>query len=574
MKSFVLVLASVLLLPTPSLHAAPTAPAIRGKLTKHRFTTSKVFPGTERDYWVYVPAEYAPATPACLMVFQDGGGYAELTGPWKVPVVFDRLIADKGMPVTVGVFVNPGVVPATAAKALPRQNRSFEYDELGDRYARFLLDELLPEVGRTVNLSREPGCRAIAGASSGAIAAFNAAWERPQSFGRIFSTIGTYVGLRGGDELSTLVRKTEPKPLRVFLQDGRNDLDIFAGSWWVANQQMLSALTFAGYQVNHVWGEGKHNDEHGAAILPEALVWLWKGFPEPITAGKDSKQPVVKIVDPAVPWTLVGEGYGFAEGPESNARGEVFFADIPGNRILKAALDGRVVPFVEPSGGTAGLMFGKDGRLYATQMKEKAVVSFDRAGKSLPVVKDLEPNDLAVSHEGHVYVTEPSTKRVWFIARRKDGGFEEKRSIDTTLGYANGILLTPDQTQLYVSDSRGRYVWIFQRRSDGSLTHPQPHCHLHLKANASESGADGMTVDIEGRLYVATRMGLQICDQLGRVLAIVPMPESQSATNVVFGGPAHDELIVTTPHAVYRRKTRTRGVHSWQPPLVPEKPRL
>src|SRR5688500_17800288 len=201
----------------------------KGEVLKFSFEGSKVFPGAYRDYWVYVPAQYRPDTSACLYVKQDGV-------QWNAPTVFDNLIHKKEMPVTIGVFVMHGRVKAAdSEKALDRFNRSYEYDGLGGDYARFLLTELLPEVetkktsdGRAIRLSRDAKDRAIGGSSSGAIAAFTAAWENPEAFSRVFSAIGTYVGLRGGDRYPTLVRKYEPKPLRVFLQGGTNDLNIYA----------------------------------------------------------------------------------------------------------------------------------------------------------------------------------------------------------------------------------------------------------------------------------------------------------------------------------------------------------
>ena len=164
--------------------------------------------------------------------------------------------------------------------------------------------------------------------SSGAICAFNVAWERPDAFRRVLSTIGTYVGLRGGNDFPVLVRKTEPKPLRVFLQDGSNDLDLYAGSWWVANQDMLSSLTWAGYEVRHAWGSGGHNSEHAAEIMPDAVRWLWKDYPAPIKKGGTSGRRMDLLI-PGEEWELVSDGYRFAEGPALNDRGELFFSDIP-----------------------------------------------------------------------------------------------------------------------------------------------------------------------------------------------------------------------------------------------------
>jgi gluconolactonase len=255
----------------------------KGEVIKLTFNNSKIFPGTWREYWIYVPAQYNPSTPACLYVNQDGI-------QWKAPTVFDNLIHQKEMPVTIGVFINPGRVLAKDPQTgLDRFNRSYEYDGLGDAYVRFLLDEILPEVekqktsdGRAIRLSKNGNDRAIGGSSSGAICAFTAAWERPNAFSRVFSAIGTYVGLRGGERYSTLVRKTEPKPLRIFLQDGSDDLNIYAGDWWKANESMERALTFSGYEVKHEWGQEGHSGKQGTAIFPDVMRWLWKDWPQAI----------------------------------------------------------------------------------------------------------------------------------------------------------------------------------------------------------------------------------------------------------------------------------------------------
>jgi predicted alpha/beta superfamily hydrolase len=260
--------------PGPDSQVQPGVP--KGEVLKFVFDKSKIFPGTTREYWIYIPAQYRSETPACLYVSQDGIKAA-------APTVFDNLINKKEMPVTIGVFVMHGrVTTPDVNTGQDRYNRSFEYDGLGDNYVRFLLEELLPDVetktasdGRAIRLSHYANDRAIGGESSGAIAAFTAAWERPDSFSRVFSAIGTYVGLRGGDVYPTLIRKYEPKPIRVYLQDGSNDLNIYAGDWWMANQTMERALTFSGYEVNHVWGDNGHNGKHSTAIFPDAMRWLW-----------------------------------------------------------------------------------------------------------------------------------------------------------------------------------------------------------------------------------------------------------------------------------------------------------
>lgn len=257
----------------PDSQVRPDVP--QGKVTKYSWT-SKVFPGTVRDYWVYVPAQYDPKKPACVMVFQDGGSYMDPKGSYRVPVVFDNLIHKQEMPVTVGIFINPGVIPARTPGQPPARNRSFEYDTLSDQYARFLEQEILPEVGKGLNLRQDAAGRAIGGSSSGGICAFTAAWERPDLFSKVLSHVGSFTNIRGGDVYPGKIRKTPPKPIRVFLQDGANDLDNQHGNWPLANQQMAKALAFAKYDYQFVFGDGGHNGKHGGAILPDSLRWLWR----------------------------------------------------------------------------------------------------------------------------------------------------------------------------------------------------------------------------------------------------------------------------------------------------------
>jgi enterochelin esterase-like enzyme len=245
-----------------------------GKLTQMSKWSSKIFEGTTRDWWVYVPAQYKPEEPACVMVFQDGQGAQRY-----VPVVFDNLIAKGDMPVTVGIFISPGV------RADGKSNRSFEYDTLSDQYARFLLEEILPEVGKTYKLRQDAASRAIAGISSGGICAWTVAWERPNEFSKVHSWVGSFTNIasgqtlrEGGHNYPALIRKTPKKPIRIFLQDGANDLDNQHGNWPLANQQMVKALAFAGYDYKFEFGNGFHSEKHGRAILPDSLRWLWRDY--------------------------------------------------------------------------------------------------------------------------------------------------------------------------------------------------------------------------------------------------------------------------------------------------------
>lgn len=527
--------------------------------------TSKIFPGTNRQYWVYVPAQYDAAKPACVFVTQDGLGMAN---GWKLPTVMDNLIHEKAMPVTIGIFINPGAVPAPKDDAQPRFNRSFEYDGMGDRYARFLLEEILPEVGKTWKLSQDPNDRSIAGASSGAICAFTVAWERPDEFRRVLSTIGTYVGLRGGNEYPVLVRKTEPKPIRVFLQDGSKDLDIYAGSWWVANQDMLSSLQWAGYDVKHVWGEGGHNHKHTAAIVPDALRWLWRDYPKPIEAGRP-KENRIDLLIPGEGWQFVSEGYKFTEGGAVNAKGEVFFTDIPNNRIHKIDVDGKVSVFAEDTHGANGLRFGPDGLLYATQDGAQQIGRYDESGRNEPVVTGVNCNDLVVLNNGQGYFTDPKNHKVWWF---NTAG--EKKVVDEGIEFPNGLAVSTDQTLLSVADTRGRFVFSYQIQPDGSLAWKQPYGWLHTPDATSDSGADGMATDTEGRLYVTTAMGVQVLDQPGRVNIILPRPHTAWLANLAFGGPDRDMLYIFIGDKVFKRKVKVKGADASQKPFAPPRPQL
>jgi gluconolactonase len=557
---------------TPLSSRQPGVP--EGKVTQHTWT-STIFPGTVRDYWVYVPSQYRAGTPAAVMVFQDGGRFVTVDekSRWRVPIVFDNLIQRGEMPVTIGIFVDPGVLPAPRPDAQARYNRSFEYDGLGDRYVRFLLEEILPEVGKTYTLTTDPNLRAIGGSSSGAIAAFTAAWSRPDAFRRVLSFIGSYTNLRGGHLYASAVRKTAPKPLRVYLEDGSRDLNLYSGNWWVGNQDLASALEYAGYDATFVKSDQGHNNIHGAAVLPDALRWLFRGWTQPIvsSAGLPTSERhfVAEILAPGKDWELLSEGHGFTEGPAVDRQGNVFFSDIAQNRIYKIEhATGKVTVFKENTGGANGLMFGADGRLYACQKTARKVVAWAPDGAEAMLASEVDPNDLAVSARGDVYFSEPAAKKVWLVDAKG-----QKRVVHEGLAYANGVRFSPDQSLLVVADSQGRWVWSFQVGPDGSLLHGQPFYRLETPDESSVSAADGMTFDTEGYLYVATAQGIQILDQPGRVTAVIEKPHPKNPTNLVFGGPELDTLYVTARDKVFRRVLRRKGVFPWQP-VKPPQPRL
>jgi enterochelin esterase-like enzyme len=261
---------------------------IRGPFT----LPSSAYPGTQHTYWVYVPAQYNASEPASLMVFNDGQAFKNPTGNIRAHNVLDNLIHRREIPVMLAVFINPGRRP-DQPEPTPQNwgdrdtNRPTEYNSLDDRYARVIVDELMPALTKEYNISPDPDRRGIGGASSGAIAAFTVAWERPTSFRKVLSIVGSFVNLRGGHAYADVVLQSEKKPLRVFLQDGRNDNRALTEKgtydqtrdWFYQNVRLMEALTKKGYDVNYTWGMNRHGQAMGGAILPEMMRWLWRDQP-------------------------------------------------------------------------------------------------------------------------------------------------------------------------------------------------------------------------------------------------------------------------------------------------------
>lgn len=246
----------------------------KGTVTKYEWQ-SRMY-NNFREYWVYVPAQYDPTKPTALMIFQDGHSYVNDSGDFRVPIVYDNLIYQRKLPVTICVFVNPGHntkdYPESRFRA---SNRADEYDVLDDRYATMLMDEIIPELKKKYNISNDPKMHGIGGLSSGAICAFTAAWEHPEYFHKVLSHIGSYTNIRGGNNYPSIIRKHRTKDIKIFMQDGSNDLNNEHGDWWLANLEIESALKFKGYEFKFEKGSGTHSGKHGGAILPESLIWLW-----------------------------------------------------------------------------------------------------------------------------------------------------------------------------------------------------------------------------------------------------------------------------------------------------------
>ena len=285
---------------TPDSYQQPGVPA--GKLSEKLIHTSKIYDGMKSEYWIYVPAQYDPKVPAALMVFQDGGWYTDREGNYKVLNVLDNLIAQKKIPVMIGVFIFPGDLsgsPGTPTykflearvkkwdDTLKNAMRSTEYDTVSDRYARFLRDEIIPEVAAKYNIRKDAYSHAITGLSSGGICSFNAAWQMPEEFSRVISWIGSYASIQwkedpnvpdGGQDYPEKILREPKRDIRVWLQDGANDLENKWGSWPLANLQMANALKQKEYDFHFSFGKGTHNPAHGAAEFPEEMTWLWRDY--------------------------------------------------------------------------------------------------------------------------------------------------------------------------------------------------------------------------------------------------------------------------------------------------------
>jgi enterochelin esterase family protein len=261
----------------------------KGELRGPFVLPSQAYPGTQHTYWVYVPAQYDAKVPASLMIWQDGQAMIAPNGDVRAPNVLDNLIYRRELPVMIGVFINPGRRPDQPEPNLSEwgdktTNRPTEYNTIDDKYARVICEELMPALYKDYNISKDPEQHGIGGASSGAIAAFIVAWERPDQFRKVLSIVGSFVNLRGGNVFPEMVRKEEKKPIRVFLQDGRNDNRGLRPDgaydekrdWFFQNVRLMKALTEKGYDVNYAWGMNKHGQKMGGAITPEMMRWLWR----------------------------------------------------------------------------------------------------------------------------------------------------------------------------------------------------------------------------------------------------------------------------------------------------------
>ena len=442
--------------------------AYNGEIVKFKIENSKIYPGTSRSITIYVPKEYDGNKPACLWISVSGGSF--------MYDIFDKLIADGDIPVIIGVFVSPGQIRDTEDKVV-RYNRSNELDRMDGRYAEFLETEVLPAVcnhktedGRPIKISNRATDRAIYGNSSGGICAFNAAWQRPDLFSRVYASCGTFVSFRGGDQFPALVRKCEPRPIRVFLQD--NDKDTWNplfGSWFEYNELMLSALQFAGYEVDYSWDEGGHSSQNARKIMPDVMRWLFKDWPELPKKGKSQSKTVASMFSEGHEWRCIAE-------------------DIADVAILH--------PYSE----------------------EKVILQTGRSKEFISI------EGTRTKAKGKIRLTDPHTA------------------------------IYPGGTHMAKRVEGSNWIWDYIVTPDGELSHGQQFYYLYADAGQ-------ILYDASGYLYVASDIGIQVCDQNGRVRTIISLPGG-SVNTIAFAG---NYLFAVSRGKLYLRKLLRSGTHNGLP---------
>ena len=516
--------------------AAPYDPATvkveedqRGEVIKFVMNESLRYPGTEREVLVYVPQQYRDTAPVCLLVCMDGILYDATT-------VLDNLIASGEMPVTIGVFINPGVV-YDEDRNVVRYNRCKEFDSTDDNWAQFIEQEVLPQVralktkdGQTINISSDPNDCAITGASSGGIAAFTAAWNRPDMFSRVYTTVGTFVAMRGGHEYPAIVRKTEPKPLRIYMQDGWYDVwnPIF-GEWFEYNLLMESAFNFAGYEAFHVWNRGNHSIKYGTLAFPDAMRWLWKGYPARVNKGTSNNGMLQAILDPAYDWvalptanTVDGDIYPAADG-------KIVFAS--GNQVCQLDAQGQLQVVSTLKSGERLMGEGlslRSNTLYKNGQKVAEGLRACQAVQELAGGKYVALCDASVKSNDIVSVLSEGTR---------------------------ALAVAPDYRFCVSVQENTHHLISTIMDKKGHMLYSEPLYFLHDLSNGTLATSGNMAFDMEGNLYVATPMGVQVADHNGRVRAILSLPAGQ-VHSLAFSG---NYLYVRCGQKLYVRKMKAIG---------------
>ncbi|NBV32664.1 MAG: hypothetical protein EBR81_02370 [Proteobacteria bacterium] len=522
-----------------------------GTTKQFTFTQSQIFPGTTREVTVFIPAQYDGSKPACVYVKTDGYNPREKT-------LMETMIATKEMPVTVGVFVRPGELSPPMKGTMGRRNRDLEYDGVSDLNVRFLVEELLPYVAKEfgLNLSTDGNDRCMSGGSSGGIAAFVAAWNRPEAFSRVYAASGSFVAFRGGHEFPTMVRKFEAKPIRAFLTTATRDMENCAGDWFLVDQEMDKALKFSGYDYQFRTVDGRHVAGY-AENYQEAMAFLWRDWPARVKAGPSAPR-AQEILVPGADWQLLAEGFKSTRGPACNAAGEVFFADTSANKIHRIGLDGKVTEFVADSGAAHCLTVAADGTIFTISEKSGKLMSYDAAGTPKTELDGILGHSILARPDGGLYVTTNGEKpaeigSVWFV---KDG---KKTRVDNGLKFATGMAYRPDQWLLSVAEGHSKWACSYQMNADGSLTNKERFFHLHVSDWDDDAGAESLCYSLEGRQFIATRSGVQISADDGPTQVILPVPDRSRVTGVCLGGKDMDTLFALTRTPQFQtRETSTR----------------
>ena len=575
----------------------------KGTVTKFILAPGKDYPGTPHNCALYVPSQYDANKPTPSMIFLDGS--QALGDSMRVPVVLDNLIARHDLPPMIAIFVDPGILPVVSDADQNRYNRIYEYDSLTPRFSDFLLNELIPEVAKTYNLSKNPDDRGLSGVSTGAVGAFMAAWNRPDQFHRVLSLIGTYVSMKGADALPALVRKTEPKPIRIFMQDGSADHIVtaepygvaFAGSWPINNQMMYEALEFAGYDVKLVMGTDGHSTKQGGAILPDALRWLWRDYPAPVVvheppteqqAGRDQSASVFSTIYVDKPWQQIGGDYGFIASLTSDREGNVYIANSHTGAIERLGPQGKVTRFAGPPNDASILRVGANDRVYTYLPSRGDIVSFNTATGVASDEKTIARNlaglvgfgDFVVTANGSIYFLNSTAATIGVI----DAAGRERVALRWTdhggeITAPTGLALSPDQSMLVIADGGSRYSWSFQIAADGTLINGEPFYRLELPETTLlswQSRTGGAIEDANGMVYFATPLGIQVAMQNGRIAEILnpPIPGGEPVTAITFDQIGDQNwLYAAQDGTLFRRPVKVTGANVWTV-VKPPKPTL
>jgi hypothetical protein len=469
------------------------------------------------------------------------------------------MIAAKEMPVTVGVFVRPGTLAAPMKGTLDRRNRCFEYDGVSDNNVRFFTEELLPFVAQEyqLNLSTNGNDRCIAGGSSGGIAALTAAWHQPDAFSRVYAASGSWVAFRGGHEFPTLVRKFEAKPIRAFLTTGVRDMENAAGDWFLLDQEMDKALKFAGYDYQFRIVDGGHVAGY-MDYYREAMAYLWRGWPDRVKAGPSAPR-AQEIIIPGETWQLAATGQENARAPVCNAAGEVFF--IANDQIRKVGLDGAVTRFADRADGATGLTVAADGkRLYAVSPRTGKIIGYDSGGMPSLMFDGIRGNHIVAMPDDGLYVSsDDDNGSVWYV---KDG---QKTRVDTGLKHPTGLAYRPDQWLLAVAEGASKWTCSYQIQGDGTLINKERFFWHHVADWDDDTGADSVCYSLEGRLFVATRIGIQVTADDGPTQVILPMPDRARVLGVCLGGKDKDMLFAFCGERVWKRKVQHHALGAFTP---------